>query len=268
MTDERYVVLDVERAAGRGAPHVVELAAISIEEGEVADTFERLVCPLVPIEAEASAIHGITDEDVREAPPTEAVLEEFAAWCGDSPLVAHDARSDAGALGHEYARHRLEPPGGPVLDTLALARKEIPEALGHDLEGLAEHLELEADGHHRALPDAVWCWQVLEECVRRRGERTGLEVRVPVLALESATSIALARPREPRLPRRLRPLARAVESGTTLWIAYGDGPAPPARVSLRPRLLYHRGGKDYVEGECGSSGTWKTWLLSRIRKVF
>lgn len=38
-----------------------------VVDGEIEDTFEALVCPAVAIEPETTAIHGITNDDVRRA---------------------------------------------------------------------------------------------------------------------------------------------------------------------------------------------------------
>ena len=49
--DRPIIVLHVESATDQGAPHLLELAAVRVDLGEVAETFEALVCPPVPIES-------------------------------------------------------------------------------------------------------------------------------------------------------------------------------------------------------------------------
>ena len=130
------VVLDTESATRTGAPHLVELGAVRVLDGEAQDHFEALVCPAVPVEAEATDVHGLTDEDLRTARETREVLEEFFRWIGDAVLVAHAARSDAKTLGFASARTGVTPPANRLIDSLPLARKAFPDAPDHRLPTL------------------------------------------------------------------------------------------------------------------------------------
>src|SRR5438046_2653296 len=161
------VAFDTETATLRGAPHLLEIGAVRIVDGDVVGHFEALVRPDVPVEAAASAIHGIVDDDVRAAATAGEVVAEFVRFIGDDWLAAHSAAFDANVLGFEAARHGIELPPSPLLDTVKIARRLISEAGDHKLETLTQHLELDVDVHHRALADAVSCWKVLEECVAR-----------------------------------------------------------------------------------------------------
>jgi hypothetical protein len=66
--DRPIVYLDTETATLLGAPHLLEIGAVRVVDGEAIDRFDTLVRPQVPIEAEATAIHGIPDDAVRDAP--------------------------------------------------------------------------------------------------------------------------------------------------------------------------------------------------------
>ncbi len=72
----------------------------------------RMIAP------EATEFHGIDEAMVRDAEPAAVVLERFRDWAGDRPLVAHNADFDARVLAFEYARARLAPPPGWLIDTL------------------------------------------------------------------------------------------------------------------------------------------------------
>ena len=131
--DRSIVVVDTETATLSGAPHLLELGAVKVEDGEVVDTFETLVAPLVEIEPEATDIHGITNEDVRRSPMAGGALQQFEEWAGDAWLCAHNAGFDARVLGFEHARTGAPVPKTPFLCTLKLARRHIPESPDHKL---------------------------------------------------------------------------------------------------------------------------------------
>jgi DNA polymerase III epsilon subunit family exonuclease len=263
------VVLDTETATLFGAPHLLELGAVKVVDGEIEDQFESLVCPQVEIEPGATEIHGIRPEDVRQAPLVGEVLERFRDWAGDAWLAAHNANFDAGVLGYEYCREGIEPPPGVFLDSLPLARKAIPESIDHKLETLCQHLELEEGPHHRALSDAVYCWMVIEECAARIAEETGTPPDWRELAARCGAplTIASATPRPPRLARRLRPIEGALREGAEVVLVYGESEESTARLGVRPRFLYQRKQVGYLEAECLRSATLKTYRLDRVQKV-
>jgi DNA polymerase III epsilon subunit-like protein len=272
--DRPIVAFDTETASLRGAPHLLELGALRIVDGEVVDTFESLVRPDVEIDPEATAFHGIGEGDVRQAPGTAEVLERFAAWVGDDWMAAHRAEADARVLGFEYARADLAPPPGPLLCTLRLARKAFPDAPNHRLETLCDHLGLEEGAHHRALPDAVWCWKVLEACAARLGseasdgdaDATAGAVRLLATCGTPITIAANGPALRRSLKPRLRALARAASDRARVRLSYGEGDAP-ATLSVTPRILFDLGDRSYLEAECGSTGRIKTYRLDRVHRV-
>jgi len=263
--DRPLVVLDTETATVQGAPHLLELGAVRVVAGEVADEFEALVRPEVAIEPEASAVHGIREEDVRGAAEAAEVLAAFRDWVGDDWMAAHNAPFDARVLGFEYARRRLAPPPGPLIDSLALARRHLPDAPDHKLATLTQVLELEDGPAHRALSDAVYCWKVIEACLERA--QGGPSAAAELLGRGAPLTIAAAAPPSPPMARRLRPIEAALEAGASVTLLYGEGAEPPARIEVRPRFLYRHRGKGYLEAECARSDTLKTYRLDRVRRV-
>ncbi|MEE8467135.1 MAG: exonuclease domain-containing protein [Planctomycetota bacterium] len=263
------VVLAAHTAALRGAPHLVELAAVRVVEGEAADPFESLVCPPVPVESEATSIHGIGEDDLRRAPMAADVLERFAEWVGADRLAAHEATTTAEVLGFEFARAGLPAPGGPWLDGSRLAAELLTDAPDHGLQALAEYLELERGDFSGALAQAVLCWKVLEECSERAAGQDGAPASMADLLSRCGPPLTIASraPRRPHLARRLRPLESARLAQEPVTVLYGAGADAPASVQFAPRFFFVRSGHDYLEAECASSGLLKTYRLDRIRKV-
>ena len=75
---------------------VVEIGGVRFRLGDAnADTFEQLVDPERDIPFEVTAIHGITNEDVKGQPLIGDVLPRFEEFIGsDTLLVAHNATFD------------------------------------------------------------------------------------------------------------------------------------------------------------------------------
>ena len=119
-----FVVFDVEttsRDAKIGS--LVEIAAVKVQGGKIADRWSTLVDPGQPIVGHQ--LHGLTDKDVKGAPAPAEAARQFLAWAGDATLVGHNVGFDLGfveaALGDGT---RIEQ--GRYLDTLTLAREAWP----------------------------------------------------------------------------------------------------------------------------------------------
>lgn len=136
---------------------VVEIGAVRFENGKPAGTFSTLINPGRPIPPEASAVNGITDEMVADQPGIETVLTELAEFCGDLPLVAHNAPFDFKFLLAAVEKHRARAPKGIVLDTCALSRVIFPGMFNYKLGTLVRHFGFPNGTFHRAEEDSVYC---------------------------------------------------------------------------------------------------------------
>ena len=94
MTDD-FVVLDTETTGVEMEDRPVEIALVRVATGE---RFSSLINPQRAIPPTASAIHGLTDEDVEGAPTLAMIEPEIAAFIGDACLVAHNAAFDRSML--------------------------------------------------------------------------------------------------------------------------------------------------------------------------
>ncbi len=58
-----------------------------------------------------------------------------------------------------------------------------------------------------------------------------------------------------------------IRASARVELVYGDAHGTPARLGVYPRLLYQIKQRSYLEGECASSGTLKTYRLDRVQRV-
>jgi DNA polymerase-3 subunit epsilon len=111
----------------------------------------------MPIPREAVAIHGITDEMVRDAPSLQEVIPAFLTYIDDSPLVAHNAAFDVGFLNHHLKRLGGIPLKNRIIDTLELSKQVFFRHRHHNLDALLQRLGIsyEGGGRHRSITDAL-----------------------------------------------------------------------------------------------------------------
>ncbi|MBU0490839.1 MAG: UvrD-helicase domain-containing protein [Chloroflexi bacterium] len=155
LDQARFVVYDIETTGLDADRHeIIEIGALTVDRGEtVGQPFHTLVRPVQRIPAAASKIHGLTDADVRDAPPIESVLPAFLRYMGDVTLVGHNAvRFDNVFLNRALRRVLRRRLINPCLDTLELARRLLSQG-PYALDALAERLGL-PEAPHRALADA------------------------------------------------------------------------------------------------------------------
>jgi DNA polymerase III epsilon subunit-like protein len=146
-----------------------------VVDGVIREPRSWLVKPDRPITGIARNIHGITNEDVADAPAFADVRHDVVQALDAPVLVAHNAHVDVDVLRRTLGH--WEP--AQVLDTLALARRLLPGRpayrlgiLAHDL-GLA-HAVRGAVSPHRATYDAVVTARLF---VHLAGQRTLEELR-------------------------------------------------------------------------------------------
>lgn len=148
-----FTFIDVETTGlSPRAARVCEVAAVSFRGDDRVGTLAELVNPGLPIPAEVSKIHGITDEMVKDSPSFGGVAPGLLAMLEGAVIVAHNAEFDIGFLSAEFERVGLKFPALPVVDTLSLARKHW-KFKSNRLGSIAAELNFSNEGWHRALSD-------------------------------------------------------------------------------------------------------------------
>lgn len=91
--DERGTPLfiDTETTGLDNKAEIVEIAIVDMDENII---FETLIKPSVPIPAQATAIHGITNDMVSSAPSFADVFNQVVEICSDKKLVFYNAAFD------------------------------------------------------------------------------------------------------------------------------------------------------------------------------
>ncbi|OIV36193.1 hypothetical protein BIV57_17705, partial [Mangrovactinospora gilvigrisea] len=166
-----FVVVDFEALtpAGRPAePTEVAALALVVRDGRWAadGRFASLIRPPedVPV-TRWDLASGMVEAELRAAPPVAEVLGRLDGLLAAPPyrLVAQHAPTEAGLI----ARQRAHCPvlaATPLLDTVRMARRVLPELRSHSLDVLLRHYRIpRPPDRHRAAPDV----EVTAEVFRR-----------------------------------------------------------------------------------------------------
>jgi len=155
----REIVWDTETTGimpGDGH-RIVEIGAVEMVGRTVTGrTFHTYLDPQRPMPKDAERVHGLSSEFLTGQPIFEQVIDDFLAFIGDAPLVAHNAAFDM-----EFLNWELKRAGMPIIpmtraiDTLEISRKANPGAK-HTLDALCNRYDIDLSGRtkHGALIDA------------------------------------------------------------------------------------------------------------------
>lgn len=182
LAELTYTVFDTETTGLNPSQgdEIIAIGAVRIVNGRLLreEIFDQRINPGRPVSPESVAIHGISNEMLRDEPPISLVLPRFARFAEDTVLVGHNAAFDM-----RFLQLKEEQTGvhfaQPVLDTLLLSAVAQPEQEDHSLEGIAARLGIPTLGRHTSLGDAILTGQLFLRLV-------------PLLAAEGITTLGEA----------------------------------------------------------------------------
>jgi DNA polymerase-3 subunit epsilon len=142
---------------------IVQFAAVKLDDsGNIARSLELLINPGIPIPSEATAVHGITDEDVKDARLFRWVVDDILGFIGPkSDLCGHNMIAyDLPLLLAELKRcgRSLSLQDRRLFDTQEIFRHDVPHTLAGALKYYCGHGI--GDDAHDALVDAQACADV------------------------------------------------------------------------------------------------------------
>ena len=148
-----FAIVDIETTGGFGAKNKITEIAIIIHDGEnEVERFSTLVDPQSFIPKNITALTGITNEMVAEAPPFYEVAKRVWEMTENRVFVAHNVgfdyniiRNEFKELGAKFQRKKL--------CTIRLAKKVFPGKSSYSLGVLCESLGIPLSNRHRALGD-------------------------------------------------------------------------------------------------------------------
>ena len=168
---EDFVAFDIETTGlDTKNDRITEIGAVRFSGGKPQEHFQTFVDPHRPLTREIIELTGISDRDLAGAPEEEDALRRFMDFCGELPLVAHNAEFDLGFMTACARRHGID--FAPVyMDTLVLSQSLLPDLKRFKLDIVSARLGLPEFNHHRADDDAYACGRIMARLVEMLSER-------------------------------------------------------------------------------------------------
>ncbi|MEO8017868.1 MAG: exonuclease domain-containing protein [Pseudomonadota bacterium] len=252
--DSPVAFVDIETTGCTPGMHrIIDVAVIGATGGGVDFEWQSLVNPGVLVPAGITALTGIDNDMLSDAPPFERVARELRDRLDGRVFVAHNVRFDYGFIRREFAALGT-PWQAPNLCTVRLSRALYPEMPRHNLDAVMERHDIHIDNRHRAMPDAQALLQFWRK-VRATWSAGELQSALDLASLRATLPAALP----PDLPDDLPEgpgvyrFFGAAEDGTDtlIYVAKAN--------NLRERVLDHF--------RAGASDSKARKLAAQVRRV-
>ena len=134
---------------------ITEIAACRFINGEFTEEFTTLINPGIPIPKNITALTGITNKMVEDAPSINDALPDFMKFIGSTPLVAQNINFDYNFINKNLQGSNSPFSEIPLYDTLSLARGFIYFYNSFSLGSLCDYYGIKIENAHRASADAL-----------------------------------------------------------------------------------------------------------------
>jgi DNA polymerase-3 subunit epsilon len=160
-----YVSFDLE-TTGFSPCHdeIIDIGAVRVHNGKIVDEFQSLVKPKNPINNFITELTGISNEMVSNAPVIDDIILPFRNFVGDTILLGHNVSYDVNFIYDSSFAFDGTIFDNDYVDTMRIARRLYPDMPHHRLKDLAKHLDVNSEGHHRALADCIMaskCFEIM-----------------------------------------------------------------------------------------------------------
>ena len=156
-----FVAIDFETAK-YSRESACSVGLVKFQKGTVTDSYYSLIRPPdLYIRPDFTKIHGLTVDDVKDAPTFAEIWDStIKPFIGKFTLAAHYAEFDMGVLKAVLEWYKLPIPELPYFCTCSLARKTWPGLKSYSLTALAKHFDIVYQAHN-ALDDAMTCGKLV-----------------------------------------------------------------------------------------------------------
>lgn len=159
----RQIFLDTETTGFNPleGDRIIEIGAVELIKRKLTQkNYHQYINPERPIPAEATEVHGITDERVANEPKFAEIVDAFMEYVAGAELIIHNAPFDVGFINYELSMLQHNRWGKiedhcTITDSLKLAQKQYP-GQRNSLDALCKRLYIDntARVFHGALLDS------------------------------------------------------------------------------------------------------------------
>jgi len=163
LKDKNFVVYDFETTGlnlQEGAK-IIEIGAVKVIDGKIKEQFACMVNPQEHIPEDSTKIHGITDNDVKNAHTIDEVMQDFYKFTRGCILSGYNIVGFDMNFLLKYGKDCRYNFDNEVVDVYTLATQNVRGVKNYKLKTIAEKLGVSLENAHRAVHDARATAEVL-----------------------------------------------------------------------------------------------------------
>jgi DNA polymerase-3 subunit epsilon len=159
----RQIILDTETTGidPKQGHRIIEIGCVElVDRKHTHQYYHQYIQPEREVDAEAMAVHGITNEFLLDKPKFAEIVEAFMQFVQGAELIIHNAPFDVGFINHELSLLNNNRWGKiedhcKITDSLKMARQTYP-GQRNSLDALCKRLGVDNSGRtlHGALLDS------------------------------------------------------------------------------------------------------------------
>ncbi|MEM0899374.1 MAG: DNA polymerase III subunit epsilon [Pseudomonadota bacterium] len=227
----REIIFDTETTGLHAAEdRIIEIGAVELENRFITGrTYHVFLNPGDrKVHPDAYAVHGISNDDLRDKPSFKEVIQSWFDFTAGADLIAHNSNFDIGFMNAEFDRlgfPNVDP--NRVIDSLALARRKHPMG-PNSLDALCKRYGIDNSKRtkHGALLDSELLAEVYIELLGGKQASLGLDAQPSSVVGEAITqhngSVHPQKVAQRPQPLPTRLTADDVAAHTTLVDGLGD----------------------------------------------
>lgn len=243
---------------------IIEFAAIKLTPSGGLTSLSSLINPERPIPAETTAIHGITDHDVKDAPVIKDFIPTVLEFFEDLPVVAHNAKFDTGFIIFCLHQLDLDYPDHDIYCSLKMSRASFREMTSHKLSHLCQELDIKLENHHRALDDTQACLEVFAKAVARL---SSVECKEALKESHLFNLNDFSKNTQMQLKKNLHSLYERTQKQQLVYIKYRGGTFKNELRPVKPMSLLPMPEGNILYAHCFLTNIYKSFALKKITLV-
>jgi DNA polymerase III subunit epsilon len=242
---------------------IIEIAAIKIAPNGEISTFHTLINPLIDIPEGTIQFHGLTNNDLVNAPTIRKPIKEFWAFLERYEIIAHNSAFDLGWLIKASHDYQVEFPPLNIYDSCRWARAAWKQTdttpINYKLSTLSEFCGFPL-AHHIAMEDTLACLKIMAKVGELPANQTTCREKSFVFRLSQFDRNDCF-----NFSTRLSGLPQLVQSKDLLSIEYRGTTIKHQMRPVRPIGLMPLPKGPVLFGECLLTGMNKSFLLKKIK---
>lgn len=242
---------------------IIEIAAVKVTKNGTVFTFHKLINPLIDIPPFTIQFHGLSNDDLKNAPTIKNPLKDFWAFVERHEVIAHNSTFDLGWLIKASHDFQIEFPPLDIYDSCRWARSAYKQT-----ETPPENYKLStlsafggfALHHHVAMDDTFACLKIMAKIATLTVNQKICREKSFVFRLSSFDRSDCF-----NFSTRLQGLTTMVQEKDLLTIEYRGTSIKERLRPVRPIGLMPLPKGPVLFGECLLTGMNKSFLLKKIK---